>query len=453
MKKNKLSNQKWYNNAVAVLIGVVSYVALTNLGTIVGALKSFSGYFTAVFIGCVIAYMVNPLASFMEENFFQGLKKQPVRWMLSVIVAMLVLILLLMCLMLMLIPQLIESISLLVGNMDGYIRTLEGMIANWNIAGIDLSEQLNEFMASSEDLIKTGTQLLTSSLSRILAASKGIGKNLLNLLLALILSIYLLGAKDSLKQGSRRLLKASMSDQWYDVVVTFLKRCNNILVRYIIFSILDAAIVGGANAFFMAIVGMQYVGLISVVVGVTNLIPSFGPMIGAVIGGFILLLVNPWHALIFLVFTAVLQTLDGYVIKPKLFGDSLGVSGFLILIAIIVFGNIWGIWGILLAIPLAAIIDFTYEEYFLPHLEARKARMVEEEEREQRKAAQKLEKKGDKAEEKLEKKAEAAEEKLAQETAKVSTAEAASAQETAKVSTAEAASAQADRADEQKVQE
>ncbi len=453
MKKNKLSNQKWYNNAVAVLIGVVSYVALTNLGTIVGALKSFSGYFTAVFIGCVIAYMVNPLASFMEENFFQGLKKQPVRWMLSVIVAMLVLILLLMCLMLMLIPQLIESISLLVGNMDGYIRTLEGMIANWNIAGIDLSEQLNEFMASSENLIKTGTQLLTSSLSRILAASRGIGKNLLNLLLALILSIYLLGAKDSLKQGSRRLLKASMSDQWYDVVVTFLKRCNNILVRYIIFSILDAAIVGGANAFFMAIVGMQYVGLISVVVGVTNLIPSFGPMIGAVIGGFILLLVNPWHALIFLVFTAVLQTLDGYVIKPKLFGDSLGVSGFLILIAIIVFGNIWGIWGILLAIPLAAIIDFTYEEYFLPHLEARKARMVEEEEREQRKAAQKLEKKGDKAEEKLEKKAEAAEEKLAQETAKVSTAEAASAQETAKVSTAEAASAQADRADEQKVQE
>lgn len=453
MKKNKLSNQKWYNNAVAVLIGVVSYVALTNLGTIVGALKSFSGYFTAVFIGCVIAYMVNPLASFMEENFFQGLKKRPVRWMLSVIVAMLVLILLLMCLMLMLIPQLIESISLLVGNMDGYIRTLEGMIANWNIAGIDLSEQLNEFMASSEDLIKTGTQLLTSSLSRILAASRGIGKNLLNLLLALILSIYLLGAKDSLKQGSRRLLKASMSDQWYDVVVTFLKHCNNILGRYIIFSILDAAIVGGANAVFMAIVGMQYVGLISVVVGVTNLIPSFGPMIGAVIGGFILLLVNPWHALIFLVFTAVLQTLDGYVIKPKLFGDSLGVSGFLILIAIIVFGNIWGIWGILLAIPLAAIIDFTYEEYFLPHLEARKARMVEEEEREQRKAAQKLEKKGDKAEEKLEKKAEAAVEKLVQETAKVSTVEAASAQETAKVSTAEAASAQADRADEQKVHE
>ena len=386
MKKNKLSNQKWYNNAVAVLIGVVSYVALTHLSEIADSLKSFSEYFTAVFIGAVIAYLVNPLACFFEKNVFHGLKKRTMRWML---------------LMLMLIPQLIESISLLISNMDGYIRTLNSLIANWSIMGIDVSTQLNELMASSEDLIQTGTQLLTSSLKNILATSRGIGKNILNVLLALILSVYLLAAKDPIKQGSKRLLKASMSDWWYDHVVTFLKRCNNILVRYIIFSILDAVIVGGANAIFMGAVGMQYVGLISVVVGVTNLIPSFGPIIGAVIGGFILLLVNPWHALMFLGFTAVLQTLDGYVIKPKLFGDSLGVSGFLILTAIIVFGNIFGIIGILLAIPLAAIIDFTYEEYFLPHLEARKARLVAEEEKDQRKTARKVEKKDEKSEEKV----------------------------------------------------
>jgi len=154
-----------------------------------------------------------------------------------------------------------------------------------------------------------------------------------------------------------------------------MSRCNNILVRYIVFSLLDGVIVGGANAVFMAICGMQYVGLVSVVCGVTNLIPSFGPVIGAVIGGFILLLVNPWHALMFLAFTAILQTLDGYVIKPKLFGDSLGVSGLLILCSIVLFGNIFGVVGILLAIPLAAIIDFTYEEGILPLLEMRRAEM------------------------------------------------------------------------------
>ena len=170
-----------------------------------------------------------------------------------------------------------------------------------------------------------------------------------------------------------------MPDKVFRETMHFLGKCNDILIRYIVFSILDAVIVGGATAVFMAIARMDYIGLIAVVCGVTNLIPSFGPIIGGAIGGFILLLVNPLHALMFLAFTAVLQTLDGYVIKPKLFGDSLGVSGLLILVAIIVFGNAFGIVGILLAIPLAAILDFVYEEAVLPQLERRRARLDAEE--------------------------------------------------------------------------
>ena len=122
----------------------------------------------------------------------------------------------------------------------------------------------------------------------------------------------------------------------------------------------------------MSVMGMQYVGMISVVIAVTNLIPTFGPIIGGLIGAFILLLVNPLHALIFIIFTLVLQTLDGYVIKPKLFGNSLGVSGLLILIAIIVGGKMFGVVGILLAIPFAAIIDFVYKDYLLSTLEKKK---------------------------------------------------------------------------------
>lgn len=376
MKKNKIRNQKWYNNAVAILIGVVAYVALTHLGEISAALRGIGSFFEAVVIGCVIAYLVNPLAVILEKNIFKGIKRQPLRWMISVFVAMFLVLAVIVILFIMLIPQLIESVSLLVSNMDGYIKSLNDLIMGLEIPGVDIQSQFNEFLASSEDLIKTGTQFLTTSLKSILTASRGIGKNIVNVFLALILSVYLLGSRDSLKAGSKRLLKALLPDRGYNYTVTFLKRCNNILVRYIIFSLLDAAIIGGVNAVFMAMAGMQYVGLVSVVVGVTNLIPSFGPVIGGAIGGFILLLVNPWHALMFIGFTCVLQTLDGYVIKPKLFGDSLGVSGLLILISIIVFGNIMGVIGILLAIPLAAIIDFSYEEYLLPYLERRKERQI-----------------------------------------------------------------------------
>ena len=376
MKKNKIRNQKWYNNAVAILIGVVAYVALTHLGEISAALRGIGSFFEAVVIGCVIAYLVNPLAVILEKNIFKGIKRQPLRWMISVFVAMFLVLAVIVILFIMLIPQLIESVSLLVSNMDVYIKSLNDLIMGLEIPGVDIQSQFNEFLASSEDLIKTGTQFLTTSLKSILTASRGIGKNIVNVFLALILSVYLLGSRDSLKAGSKRLLKALLPDRGYNYTVTFLKRCNNILVRYIIFSLLDAAIIGGVNAVFMAMAGMQYVGLVSVVVGVTNLIPSFGPVIGGAIGGFILLLVTPWHALMFIGFTCVLQTLDGYVIKPKLFGDSLGVSGLLILISIIVFGNIMGVIGILLAIPLAAIIDFSYEEYLLPYLERRKERQI-----------------------------------------------------------------------------
>ena len=379
MNKNKFRNKKWYNNAVAILIGVVGYVVLTHLGPIGEALSTFLGFFKPVIFGCVIAYLVNPLAELLQREVFRGVKRDALRWYLSIIVGMAAVLVLFMLLLVTLVPQLIESVGLLVRNMDSYAQSLQKIIADLNIGGIDIGNMLEGFLNSSEDLLMTGSQILSTSLKQIVSTSADIGKNLVSWLLALILSVYLLGAKKSLREGSKRLLRTMMPPKIFAETMRFLARCNDILVRYIVFSLIDAVIVGGATAVFMALTKMQYIGLIAVVCGVTNLIPSFGPIIGAVIGGFILLLVNPLHALMFLAFTAVLQTLDGYVIKPKLFGDSLGVSGLLILVAIIVFGNIFGIVGILLAIPLAAIIDFAYEDSILPYLEERRARLDKEE--------------------------------------------------------------------------
>ena len=198
-------------------------------------------------------------------------------------------------------------------------------------------------------------------------------------MLGLILSIYLLLAKESVITGIKRFIKALFAKKNYDGVITFFSRCDAILARYIVYSLIDGLIIGVVNAIFMAIVGMQYVGLVSVVVAVTNLIPTFGPIIGAVIGGFVLLLVNPLHALAFLIFTLILQICDGYILKPKLFGDSLGISSLLILAAVIVGGNMFGVVGILLAIPFAAILDFVYKDYVLMTLEIRRQKKDKEE--------------------------------------------------------------------------
>ena len=138
-----------------------------------------------------------------------------------------------------------------------------------------------------------------------------------------------------------------------------------------VFDIIDGIIVGITNFIFFLIMGMPYNILISVVVGITNLAPTFGPIVGGLIGAFILLLVNPWQALWFILFTLVLQTIDGYIIKPKLFGNSFGVSSIWILITIIVGGRMFGVWGILLAIPFAAIADYFYHDVIWKKLDKR----------------------------------------------------------------------------------
>ena len=120
----------------------------------------------------------------------------------------------------------------------------------------------------------------------------------------------------------------------------------------------------------MLIAGQPYSVLISVIVGVTNLAPTFGPIVGCAIGAFILVLAsNPWYALWFIIFTIILQTIDGYILKPRLFGESLGVSPLMILIAIVLGGRKFGVIGILLAIPAAAIIDFIWKDYVIKKLE------------------------------------------------------------------------------------
>ncbi|MBR6983841.1 MAG: AI-2E family transporter, partial [Ruminococcus sp.] len=259
-------------------------------------------------------------------------------------------------------------------NLDSYAATLQGLIHDFMPEDHE-SPSLQNIVLSSDNIINTVVDYIMDNSSKIINISTTAGKSVINWFIAFVLSIYLLAAKNKLKAGTKRFLSALLSTERYNTVSTFLTRCNLILNRYVIFDLIDGLIVGTVNAVFMSALGMQYAGLVSVVVGVTNLVPTFGPLIGAVIGGFILLMVQPVHALIFIVFTLVLQFLDGYVIKPKLFGNTLGVPGLWILIMIIAGGRIYGIVGILLAIPSAAILDYIYREIIISNLEKRKTRI------------------------------------------------------------------------------
>ncbi len=370
--KEKIKNAKWYPYAVALCIAVVLYVILTHLGPVLGAVKVFLGYFASILLGCVLAYLLNPLAKCYERKVFKKVRKESLHWTLSIVLTVLTLVLFLVLLLGTLIPQLVDSITMLIENMDDYLGSLQRMTDR---LGISEMLKLDQLVDASGSIVNQVMSVLKDNIEAILTVSLSAGKGLIKWAIALIMSIYMLAAKSSLKEGAKRLTHALMPEKRYQNTIAFFTRCDKILSQYIVYSLLDALIVGVANAVFMACVGMQYVGLVSLVVAVTNLIPTFGPIIGYVVGGFVLLLVNPMHALLFLIFAFILQFLDGYVIKPKLFGNSLGVSGLLILAAVIVFGNMFGIVGMLFAIPVAAILDFIYREAFLPALEKKREKI------------------------------------------------------------------------------
>ena len=297
----KFKEKPWYNQAVALCIAVILYVTLTNWGSVREGVGTFFHYFSPVILGVIIAYIVSPLSELYGRTLFCWIKKTRVKTFISNILAFITVILFLVFLLLMLVPQLIESVGTFAGNLDGYMASLHTWLDSLGVNASALD--LDPFISSSEALIETLTEFIKKNLSVILSTSVGVGKGAVQFLIAFFLSIYLLSDKARLKGGIKTLIKAAFSGMKAEKVIKVLRRCHGILKRYIVFNLLDSLIVGSANAIFMAIVGMPYVGLVSFVVAVINLLPTFGPVIGAVIGGFVLLMVNPWHALAFLIFT------------------------------------------------------------------------------------------------------------------------------------------------------
>ena len=364
--REKITSKKWYNGAVIACIGVAFYVLLTHLGLVLSTLGNFLGIFRSVLIACIFAYVINPVAKFFYYRVFRFMKLGRTRWTLSVVLAFLAGLLVLGFLIGTLIPQLVQSIRLFTENFEDYLSALVTWINNTPVPSMVNTEQLQTLFEST---ISNLQGFVRENAGTILNSAANSGRSLVSTAIALILAIYLLLDKKRVLRGVRRFFRAMFRPETNENMLDFLLRCDVIVISYLGQALLDSLIVGLANAVFMLVCRMQYIGLVSVVVAVTNLIPSFGPAIGAVIGGFILVMVNPLHALIFLIFTVVLQSVDAYILKPKLFSNSLGVSGLLILVSTIVFGNLFGVWGVLLAIPAAAILSFVYNDILLPKRE------------------------------------------------------------------------------------
>ena len=385
---NKTEKNRWSGLTISLCIVVVFYMLLSHIGSVKGFFNSFLTITSTVIIGAVIAYTVNPLAVFIYKRVKKLFKKnEDVAWIISAVVSLVLIIGILVALLIVITPMLVENITNFAMGLSGYMNSLRTLISE--------SELDEDFKHNLIDFIKEQSNLTTVirrfalgndvTASGVIKFSASLGSGAFNLLIGIILSFYFLIGKKKLVEILSEFFYLVIPTKHYDNCRNVWTKFNSIFSRFIVCELVDALLVGLVNELFMFSMHMPYAVFCSVVVALTNLAPTFGPFVGAFICAVILLLAQPESVIPFLIFTLALQLIDGYVIKPRLFGSALKVPAFLVLVFLVVGGKLWGVPGVLLAIPLAAILSYIYREIAVPWLAQRKKVKDEEEAKEKTK--------------------------------------------------------------------
>ena len=325
--------------------------------------------------------LIDLLVVFFDTKAFKKIQQPKFRYALSVVVSITVVLLALGLFFWLVLPEMINSITHFMNNTQNYATNIEDKLKDLDKFAENYGIHLNttNWTANLKEQAEVMISDVSHNLNMAMDILRGVWNVALNIFIGLILSVYFIAGKKRLFRGIDKLRRAMLTDEQYKKHTDFLKRSNAIFSKYISFTILEAIGVGIANAIFMLIAGLPNVVLISVIVGFTNILPTFGPIVGCVMGSFVLVLEDPMYAVAFIIFTCILQTIDGYVVKPHLFGDSLGIPAVISLISIIIGGKLFGPIGILISIPFTAVMAILYHESLLPYLEKRKKmRMAED---------------------------------------------------------------------------
>ena len=376
--KERFWSSKYLRIFVIICGAILFYAMVTHFGVVWNALGFILGILAPIIIAAIITFLLNPIVMFFENKVFHKLKFKSGKYLhgFCVIFVMLVLCVLILLLLVLIIGQVAVSLKQLIENFDSYLQAFVNMlnkvmadkVNEINILGINLMELdtkgISEFM---DEIMKW----VTSHTDGIIGSAMSVGSNLLNTLITIMLTVYMLLDIRHLKRGISRFFRAVMSDTRYARFSDLCSKGGKIFLQYFGSNLLDSLIIGVMCYLFMLIMGLPYSLLIAVIVGVFNFVPTFGPLVGAIVCAFLILLVNPWGALWFVIYSMVSQFIDANLIKPKLFGDTTGLRPMWVLAAIIIGGGLFGVVGMLLGVPLFAIIAIIVNEKIDKSLEKR----------------------------------------------------------------------------------
>ena len=363
----------WGITAFLVIAGaILFYMALSYLPVIGKGLGTLLRILSPFVWGLVITYLLHPLMKALERSAFLPLSRRLYKGKraysarrfargMSVLVAEIVLIAAIVALFYLILPQLYGSIVMIVDNSPTYIANLTAWVEK-TLKGFPeleayITEALTNVNTNVFDWVRS-TLLpgLGSVVSNVTTGVAYAVKAVYNLIIGIIVSVYILGNIEGFAAGARRLSYSLFGIESAEKIRDLLAFTDKTFMGFINGKLLDSAIIGLICYIFCAIVNMPFALLVSVIIGVTNIIPFFGPLIGAVPSAIIILMVNPMKMLIFVIFIIILQQIDGNFIGPKILGSSIGISGFWVMFAIILGAGLFSFWGMLLGVPMFVLI-------------------------------------------------------------------------------------------------
>lgn len=329
------------------------------------AISKLTGILMPFIYGAVIAYLLKPVCNCVE-NFLRRLlpeKMGTAANMLAVTISLLFGILVVYALIMMIVPQLITSVTTLYYTARNNLNDFVDWASHQEI--IASNQKLLDFIETSYDNLQdtldnlVRTKLIPSMQSLLSGAALGVMSFvtfLKNIIIGVIVSVYLLASRKKFGQQGKLILYSLIKPRWADIILEEILYADKMFGGFINGKILDSAIIGVLCYIACLIFKFPSALLVSVIIGVTNVIPFFGPFIGAIPATLLILIQNPIKALWFVLFVLVLQQVDGNIIGPKILGNTTGLSSFWVLFAILLFGGLWGFVGMIIGVPLFAVI-------------------------------------------------------------------------------------------------
>ena len=348
------------SNLIVVCVGVVLAIGLLHVKQLWSALSALIHTVMPFIVGFAIAFLLLPIVKRVETLFGKVLsRKKPhpkLCRMLATIIAYIVMLALMAGFFAILVPQLITSIKSILQYVRSFIASNRETINQLLLKYEFLSFEGEKLVIAWENVASQAMNYTSLLVDNLMAISNSIYTVVFQLFVGMVAAFYLLMDKEKFCAQVKKLCYSLFKPDTCQLLIHWTRKAHRIFAGFLTGKILDSMIIGVICYVCMLIFGIEYPLLISVIVGVTNIIPFFGPLIGAIPCALILLLVNPLSALWFLVFIVILQQLDGNLIGPFILGDYVGLSPFWIMLSIMIGGGLFGFAGMLLSVPLCALV-------------------------------------------------------------------------------------------------